>query len=535
MSGQIDVERTVGLIAQSISLLQMERTDDALQCLNQALEIAPDFPLTLVKRGAVLQRMARHRDAIADFDRCLALTPDLAHVVAMRDTALQAALATLEDDLSQTPVQVTVLYERADLLLRLTRDADALSAFQQVLECDACHAGALNAMGNLLLRMSRFDDALACYERILEFAPDDVVALVNRGNVLQQNGRYGDALASYDAALAVRPGFAEALIEQAHCHLALGDMQAGWTLYEARWGTEQMREQLRRARLQSMAPMWRGDALGESNVLLLWAEQGLGDTLQFVRYLPMVAQRAPRIVLRVQGALKSLFCCFAEHIAATCATTISVIGNDQALSPHDWHCPLMSLPMIFGSDLQSLPADVPYLQAPESSIAKWRTRLGAGGKLRIGLVWAGVRHMLNNSTRDVPLRMLLPLLELDAEWFSLQQSISDADAALLARLPQVRSVGDELTDLADTAGLVTQLDLIVSVDSSVAHLAGALGKPVWLMLRKSGEWRWLPGRDDSPWYPLHCIFRQQHHGEWESVVHEMIQQFSLFSRPDQRD
>ena len=531
MSSQIDVERVVGLIAQSISLLQMERADDALQCLNQALEIAPDFPVALVKRGAVLQGMARYREAIADFDRCLALTPDLAHVAAMRDAALQAALATLEDDLRQTPVQVTVLFERAQLLLRLTRDADALAAFQQVLECDACHAGALNAMGNLLLRMSRFDDALACYERILEFAPDDVVALVNRGNVLQQNGRYGDALGSYTAALALRPGFAEVLIEQAHCHLALGDMQAGWRLYEARWDTEQ----LRCTRLQTVAPMWSGDAVSESSVLLLWTEQGLGDALQFVRYLPMVAQRAPRIVLRVQGALKSLFSCFAENIAATFATTIAVIGSDQAVAAHDWHCPLMSLPMIFGSDLQSLPADVPYLQAPESSIGKWRMRLGARDKLRIGIVWAGVRHLLNNSTRDVPLRMLLPLLELDAEWFSLQKSISAADAALLAQLPQVRSVGEELTDFADTAGLVAQLDLVVSVDSSVAHLAGALGKPVWLMLRKSGEWRWQPGRDDSPWYPLHRIFRQQNHGEWESVVHEMIQQFTLFSRPDKRD
>ncbi|MDR3481708.1 MAG: tetratricopeptide repeat-containing glycosyltransferase family protein [Burkholderiaceae bacterium] len=529
MTSQADVQRVVGLIAQAIALSQNQHGDDALRCLNDALAIAPDFPVALVQRGTLLQSMGRHREAIADFDRCLAQKPDMAHVLAMRDAALQAEFSRLDHAASQPSASISTLYERALLLLRLQRGTDALTAFQQVLERDACHIGALIDMGNLLVRMHRHDESLACYERVLAVDPCDVIALFNRGNVLQKSARYREALASYDAALAHKPGFAEVVIEQAHCHLALGELQAGWPLFEARWDTEQ----LRRAKLQTAAPMWRGEVLDNTRVLLLWAEQGLGDTLQFVRYLPLIAQRASRIVLRVPTALQSLIDGFAARVAAasgaSCAS-IAVVSNLPSLPAHDLHCPLMSLPLVFGSDLQSLPANVPYLHAPEASVEKWRNVLGERSKPRIGIVWAGGQRLLNNPTRDMPLRTLLPLFAYDAEWFSLQQSISAADAAILAQLPQVRCVGDDLADFADTAGLVAQLDLLVSIDSSVAHLAGALGKPVWLMLRKAGEWRWLHGRTDSPWYPKHRIFRQQSHGAWESVVRDIGEQLQVFAQ-----
>jgi hypothetical protein len=303
-------------------------------------------------------------------------------------------------------------------------------------------------------------------------------------------------------------------------------MKTGWPLFEARWDTEQ----LRRAKLQSAAPMWRGEALDDTRVLLLWAEQGLGDTLQFVRYLPLIAQRASRIVLRVPTALQSLIDDFAARTAAASGASIAVIRNLPTLPAHDLHCPLMSLPLVFGSDLQSLPTDVPYLNAPEASVEKWRNILGERSKPRIGIVWAGGQRLLNNPTRDMPLRTLLPLFGYEVEWFSLQQSISAADAAILAQMPQVRCVGDEFADFADTAGLVQQLDLLVSIDSSVAHLAGALGKPVCLMLRKAGEWRWLHDHADSPWYPKHRIFRQLSHGAWESVVRDIGEQLKALTQ-----
>ncbi|MFI4939178.1 MAG: tetratricopeptide repeat protein, partial [Burkholderiales bacterium] len=488
-----DLEKLVGLIAQSITLLHAQRGDDALRCLEEALCIAPDFPPALVKRGNVLQALSRHLEAIADFDRCLALKSDMPHVRELRDAAVAAALAS----------------------------------YRPAPDVDAGNIDALNDMGNLLLRVNRHDDALACYEQILAFAPDNAMALFNRGNVLQQNACYGAALSSYAAALAGRPGLPEVLIEQAHCRLAMGEFQAGWPLFEARWDTEQ----LRGAKLKTDAPLWCGEPLQDDAdtdaVLLLWAEQGVGDTIQFARYLPLVALRAKNVMVRVPASLQTVIA------ASVNAPTLHVVDEREPLPLHTVHCPLMSLPLMFGTNLQSIPDDIPYLKTPDANTALWRARLGERGKPRIGLVWAGGQRRLNNPTRDMPLAQLRPLLQHDAEWISLQKDLSGADLQTLATMPSIRCVGNELADFADTAAVIEQLDLVISVDSAVAHLAGALGKPVWLMLRKSGEWRWMQGRSDSPWYPLHRLFRQQAHGEWGDVVQAIVRQLASFALPNQ--
>jgi tetratricopeptide (TPR) repeat protein len=513
-----DLEKLVGLIAQSIALLHAQRGDDALRCLDEALRIAPDFPPALVKRGSVLQALSRHREAIADFERCLALKPDMPHVRELRDAALGAALDKLDLDLANGSEQAQTLCERAGLLRLVQRDAEALASYRQALGFNARHIDALIGMGNLLLRMNRHDDALACYEQILAFAPDNVMALFNRGNVLQQNACYGEALSSYAAALAGRPGLSEALMEQAHCRLAMGEFQAGWPLFEARWDTEQLRD----AKLKTDAPMWRGEPLHDTAVLLLWAEQGLGDTIQFARYLPLVALRAKNVVLQVPASLKTVIA------ASINSLTLRVVSDREPLALHTYtvHCPLMSLPLLFGTNLQSIPDDIPYLKTPDANAALWRFRLGERSKPRIGLVWSGGQRRLNNPTRDMPLAQLRPLMQHDADWICLQKNLSGADLQTLATMPSIRCVGDELADFADTAAVIEQLDLVISVDSAVAHLAGALGKPVWLMLRKSGEWRWMHGRTDSPWYPSHRLFRQQAHGEWADVVQAIVRQLA---------
>jgi tetratricopeptide (TPR) repeat protein len=517
VSNSPDIERLVGLIAQSISLLHAQRGDEALRCLDEALCIFPDFPPALVKRGIVLQALSRHSESIADFDRCLMLKPDLSHVRELRDASLRAALERLDLNLASGSEQVRTLFERGELLLRMQRDAEALASYRQALECDPRHVGALNQMGNLLLRLNRHDDALACYECILSYMPNDVIGLFNRGNVLQQEARYHDALSSYATALVGKPDFPEILIEQAHCRLAMGEFQTGWLLFEARWKTEQ----LRGAKLKTNAPMWRGETLDGSAGLLLWAEQGLGDTIQFIRYLPLVLQRVEKVVVRAPANLRELIAIIGNGIS------FDVVDNDEQLIPHDMHCPLMSLPLIFNTTLDSIPGDIPYLKAPDAKAALWHSKLGArSSKPRIGLVWSGGQRLLNNPTRDMRLEQLRPLLEYEAEWISLQKSISDADLRVLETMPPIRCMGDALVDFTDTAGLIEQLDLIISVDSAVAHLAGALGKPVWLMLRKSGEWRWMQGRGESPWYPSHRIFRQQTHGEWTHVVQELVQNLS---------
>jgi tetratricopeptide (TPR) repeat protein len=470
-----------------------------------------------------LQSASRFAEALADFDRCLVLAPDLAHVSALRATALQAATTYLESGSDTNLTDVNTLCERAELLLRLQRDSDALNCARRAYGSatqGAVNPEALNRVGNLLLRLQCHADALQCYDGVLAQRPGDFAALFNRANVLQQEGQYVAALADYEAVLTVRPGFAEALIEQAHCLLAQGEFAQAWPLFEARWNTEQ----LHAARLATAAPQWRGETLGEGTCLLLWGEQGLGDCIQFLRYLPLVAQRAKQIVLRLPDSLHALA---EESLKAesldgwrdTCAITI--IGNDAPLPPHAAHCPLMSLPLVFGTTLQSIPAHIPYLRAPQARVDAWAVRLGAQSKPRIGLVWAGGQRVLNNPTRDINLEQLVPLLEIDAEWICLQKAMSESDARMLDGMPLLWRFADGMADFAGTAALIEQLDIVVSVDTAVAHLAGALGKPVCLLLRKSGEWRWMHNSDRSPWYPAHRIFRQQNHGEWPPVVQQV--------------
>ncbi len=509
-------EQILALVTQSIALQQQGQLEAALACLNEAVALAPDFPVTRVKRGTLLLTLGRPRAALADFDRSLARQA-LPHVLPLRDTALQGAMQELQGRLSDAPS----CCEYAVLLERLMRNAEAEAQYRNAIELDAhSHPGWIG-LGNLLLRSNRHAEALACYEAVLVFAPGDVVALFNRGNALQKDCRFTEAIASYMAAeqgLEVKEIRAEIKMEQAHCHLAMGHWQTGWPLFEARWQTRQMQG----AKLQTTAPQWQGEMLPQAS-LLLWAEQGLGDTLQFVRYLPIVAERVGRILLRVPASLLGLLAGMAAQMPA-----ITVLAQDEALPLHELHCPLMSLPLALGSTPQSVPQNVPYLRVPGDYVEKWKDALGPytgpPHTPRIAIVWSGGQRRLNNPTRDMPLTALLPLLEaIDAQWLSLQKDVSDADAVLLAQHPQIRRMDQGLNDFADTAAILAQVDLLISVDTAVAHLAGAMGKPVWLALRKAGEWRWMQEAAASPWYPGHRLFRQSSHGQWVDPVQEMRQ------------
>jgi ADP-heptose:LPS heptosyltransferase len=247
--------------------------------------------------------------------------------------------------------------------------------------------------------------------------------------------------------------------------------------------------------------------------LLLWAEQGLGDALQFLRYVPLAAERAGNVIVRVPPGLLSL----CNEMALT-VPKLHAIAQDAALPQHNAQCALMSLPLAFGS----IPQSLPYLRVPAAYAEKWKHALGPRTKPRIAIVWSGGQRRLNNPTRDMPLAALLPLLEaIDAEWLSLQKDASEADAALLAQYPQIRRMEQGLDDFADTAAILAQADLLISVDTAVAHLAGAMGRPVWLVLRKASEWRWLGQSEASPWYPSLRQFRQTEHGDWQASVAAM--------------
>lgn len=368
---------------------------------------------------------------------------------------------------------------------------------------------ALNTRGMVLLGINRLERAEADFERALTLRPEFADAINNRGTVYARRGEFREALACYERSLSLAPDQIHTRYNLSTTLLVLGEWGRGFREFETRWKLFP-HEELRRKRL---APVWLGETEIKGKAVLLHHEQGYGDALQFCRYAPLVARRGARVILAVPKALRTLM--------NNLGSSVEVVADGDPIPAHDYCCALMSLPLVFGTTPDKVPAEIPYLRADPERVEAWRIRLGARSRPRVGLVWSGRRYPPINHPRDIPLETLRPLLALNADIISLQQGLSSAERELLARYQDVSLWGDELKDFADTAALIAQLDLVVTVDTAVAHLAGALGKPVWLMNRYASCWRWLLERKDSPWYPTVRLFRQRSLGDWEGVVQEL--------------
>jgi Flp pilus assembly protein TadD len=359
-------------------------------------------------------------------------------------------------------------------------------------------------LGTLLHALHREDEAVDSMQRAVAIQPTLIEARSEMCPALCALGRYPEALEQYRAALAQQPDNWNARYLESLALIALGDWASGWELHEARW-----RSELGTARRRLFAqPYWLGEQDLTDRTILLHAEQGYGDTLQFVRYAPMVAARGGRVLLEVQPGLAPLL--------ADMPGVAGVITRGDALPAFDLHTSLMSLPRAFRTTTQTVPADVPYLAPPAARIARWRERIGTSRALRIGIAWSGTPSPWN---RAVPLELLRPLAQRpDSELHTLQTEIWPADRITLNALPQVHDHSDQLADFADTAALVSLMDLVISIDTAAAHLAGALGMPTWLLLPVGPDYRWMLERPDCPWYPTMRLFRQRALHDWQSVV-----------------
>jgi len=505
--GQFEALHLLGLARH-----QQGHAVEALRLIGAALAARPDSADALSNYGLVLDALKRHEEALASFDRALAL--ERRHVNALNNRALTLA--------------------------NLGRAEEALAAWNEALAADPDHLQALHNRGNALYGRKRHAAALADYERFLEVGGDNIDVLNNRGGSLAALGRIAQAIESYDRALAIQPR-PEILINKAHalaeCHefdralstyaqaailegkraeaiwcaslvrLRLGDLARGWQEYEWRWRQASWAPQRR----QFAAPLWLGQEPLAGRIILLHAEQGYGDTLQFVRYASEVAALGATVLLEVQPPLKPLL--------ADSAGAAQIFARGEPLPWFDWHCPLMSLPLAFGTSIATIPCAVPYLKVPASRLREWRERLGRGGSLRVGIAWGGSPAHKNDHNRSIGLERLGRLLSTPAvEFVNLQCELAEPVAAALAGKGNVLQVGDELRDFADTAAVISLMDLVVSVDTSVAHLAGGLGTQVWVLLPFTPDFRWLLEREDSPWYPTARLFRQPRPGDWESVL-----------------
>lgn len=386
------------------------------------------------------------------------------------------------------------------------RYAEALAVFDRALILKPGYVPALHNRGRALMELGRHADALRSFDRVIALDPSHVDALYERGNALRELRRHDEALGSYRRALALRPESADVHVNEALTLLRLGDFRVGLPKYEWRW----RRKDVAGLRRNFAQPLWRGEEPIDGKTILLHAEQGFGDTIQFARYAALVAARGARVVLEVQPQLKPLI----DGMNGPAA----VVSRGEALPPFDLHCPLLSLPLACGTTLDTIPSAIPYLDAPPRRVAAWRERLPAAGR-RVGLVWAGSAGYASDRNRTLRLDRLAPLFGLPGIAFvSLQRDLRDGEAEALRTVPGLVDLGRDLVDFADTAAVVSMLDLVVSVDTAVAHLAGAMGKLVLVLLPHSPDFRWLLDRPDSPWYPTARLYRQPAFGDWDSVI-----------------
>ncbi|QNA99126.1 tetratricopeptide repeat protein [Massilia sp. Se16.2.3] len=466
-------------------------------------------------RARALFQLKRFPEALRDCERALALQPDHDEALRQRSRLLlqldhfEAALVSIDKLLETNPEDAKALQLRALSLRESGQFEASLTTIDRALALAPDTYDFLLTRGLLLKAMLRLDEALVCFDRTVEKRPEEPAGHSNRGMVLADLGQFEAARAAYDQALTLAPDFVQARWNRALMHLLLGNFTQGWQDYESRWDFEALNTF--REKRDFDVPLWRGCESLEGKTILLHAEQGLGDTLQFCRYAPLVAARGARVILEVQPALAAL--------VASLPGVAQVVAKGDPLPPFDFHCPLLSLPLACGTDEASIPAPGAYLRADGARCAEWAVRLGEKGRPRVGLVWSGNPGHRMDRYRSIACNMLKPLLLDGFEFVSLQKEVRPLDRLAL-QMDGVRQFGEYLRDFSDTAAPVEQMDVVVTVDTSVAHLAGALGKPVWILLAGGTlvDWRWQMGREDSPRYPGARLYRQEVPGEWAPVL-----------------
>ena len=501
-------------------LLERDRPQEAIEALQHAIELhRPEQGMlheALYLRGRAQQALGRPEEALASYRAALDAQPafeealvEAAPMLLARQRAEEVlALATAARAISPSPL---FLMLQARALHALGRPAEAVASLDVVLAQDPDHVGALDSRGNLLLELGRAEDAVADFRRVLLIQPDDPATLANVAAALNELERPQEAIRLTAAAAVHHPQHAELQLNRAIAQLTTGDWLAGWQGLEWRWHAW-----TGKAAPWARWPRWTGEDLAGCSILLI-CEQGLGDSIQCLRYVPQVAARARQVVLVLQPELVPL----AGALPANC----QVVPLGSAVPPADYQCALMSLHGVFGATPASVPAPVPYLQADPQRVQHWRSLLPEGVGPRVGLAWSGG---VKPPHRSVPLAMLSPLADLQCLFVGLQPQVREADHAAFHAWPRLVDARASLQDFGDTAALVSCLDLVITVDTSVAHLAGALARPVWNLLRFAPDWRWMLERSDTPWYPTMRLYRQRTLRDWSGVTADVRRDLEAF-------
>lgn len=499
---------------EGVVLLRQQKFVDAERLFENVLEIQPSHFDALHLLGTIACRTGRPKRAVELIQTAVNLNPQSS--AAYKDLAIAQldidrpfdALASCDRAITLDSTSAESHRIRGNALLQLKLPQIALTSLDAAIAMDPGLASTHQSRGIALLALGRPEEALASCERALAIQPNFAAAHDTAGNIHFTRGCSTEALSRYDDAISLDPNLASAHWNKSLCLLQMGRLEEGFREYEWR---KKLRHQ---SGLRSYGqPLWSGEEDIAGKTLFIYWEQGLGDTIQFYRYAKVAAARGARVVMAVQESLISLL--------KAVNPAIQIIRSNETPGDFDYHCPLLSLPLALRTTLATIPAEKYYIAVDQGLRAAWSDRLAPRTRTRIGIVWSGGKWHANNENRSIALERLVPLISPSVDWFCLQTELTAKDVGLLRKLGRIRYLGDEVKDFADTAALIDLMDLVITVDTSVAHLAGAMGKPVWLLLPYNSDWRWLLDRDDSPWYPSARLYRQQNIGAWGQVINQI--------------
>ena len=499
------------LIQQGSAYHEEGRLKDAQNIYEEILRIQPNHFDALQLLGALSLQIAEYQKAVECFSKALEINPNdglfTNQGIALQELQLvEEAITSYDNAIAINPLCLNAHYNRGNILSRLNRTEEAIFSYDNAIAIDANCVMAYNNRGLCFQKTGRLIKSMKDYDKATAIDPDFVMAYNNLGNVLKYLNRPHDAIVSYKKAIAINPGYIKAYYNLSLCQLLIGDFNDGWKGYEYRWKDDEVKNNVGIRNWPE--PFWLGNENLKDKTILLYAEQGLGDTIQFCRYVSLVAKLGAKVILEVQPPLVKLL----ENLEGIS----EIFGRGDYLPGFDYQCPLLSLPLIFKTDLYSIPPSSNYIRGDKNKISVWQALLGEKTKLRVGLCWSTV-----DENKSLSLSQVMTYLPCDFEYISLQKEIRAIDLDVLAQCPYIRHFGDALVDFTDTAALCELVDIIICIDTSVAHLAATLVKPTWILLPYCPDWRWLLGRNDSPWYPTAKLYRQEKIGDWGSVLERM--------------
>lgn len=461
--------------------LELRQYDNALDCYAKSIKIDPNNSATLSNLGSIFFELKQYDKALDYFDKSIKIDSN----------------------------NYEAWYNKSKVLKELKRYDEAITHYDKVLSLRPDYVEAWSNKGNTLFQLKQYEEAIAHYDRAINLKVNYAEAWSNKGATLHELKQFSEAIAHYDKALSLKPDYHDASWSKSLTLLLQGDFENGLPLYESRWDSEKVSETVGKRIFDK--PTWLGvDSLAGKRILI-YGEQGLGDFIQFCRYVKLVAELGANVILEVPQSLASLM----KNLDGISQLVIK--GED--LPFFDYQCPLLSLPLAFKTNLDTIPSPSRYINLNDYSnkIMEWKVRLSSKLKPRVGLVWSGNPHHKNDHNRSILLRDILPFLPNQCEYVSLQKEVREVDKLTLDSNPRILNFAGYLNDFLDTAALINNLDLVIGVDTSVVHLSGALGKKTLLLLPYVPDWRWLLDRDGSPWYPSVKIYRQSAIGDWNSV------------------